>query len=301
MSKSRNWCFTLNNPERVDDLGVLFPANVKYAVWQLEAGANGTRHIQGYIELGTCRGLSYVRNLINGAHWEIRRGTDVQAREYCMKEESRIAGPWEHGVFVVGRQGMRNDLEEIKEMLDLGKSMIDIYESHFATSARYYKFFDRYNFEKMQHRRDAPEVYLFIGESGTGKSRFCSEYVNGEQQYWKPRGPWWDGYTGQPVCILDEFYGWLAYDTILRLTDRYPYTVEVKGGHRKFTSTVIFITSNRPPWSWWEKPKRQDAFSRRIKGITHFSFGTDGVVSKTEFSSIEEYKTVALLMNYFNK
>lgn len=272
-----------------------WPANVKYAVWQLEVGERGTPHYQGYVELGTPRGLSYMRNVVPLAHWEIRRGSADDARDYAMKQETRMAGPWEHGEFVSKKQGRRNDLEAIKNMLDAGASLIDIYEKYFESSARYYKFWDRYLQEKSVHRSEPPEVYLLVGETGTGKSRFCYDHCPGA--YWKSRGEWWDGYCGQSVVVIDEFYGWLAYDFVLRITDRYPIDVPVKGGFRKFVATTIFFTSNRPPWEWWSKPRSQSAFSRRIKMITHFE-STD---NKCSFESIEEYKTMAVLMNYFNK
>lgn len=291
-SKSRNWCFTLNNP-RTEQFE--WPANIKYAVWQKEIGELGTVHLQGYLELGTPRGIHYMRNVIPGAHFEIRRGTADDARDYCMKVESRIAGPWEYGEFVSKKQGRRNDLEAIKNMLDAGSSLMDIYEKHFESSARYYKFWDRYLQEKCPHRTQPPEVYILVGATGAGKSRFCHDSNPGA--YWKSRGEWWDGYNGQSVVVIDEFYGWLPYDFVLRLTDRYPFDVPVKGGFRKFVATSIFFTSNRPPWEWWCKPRSQSAFSRRIKMITHF----ESSENKHSFETIEEYKTMALLMNYFNK
>lgn len=289
-SKSRNWCFTHNNPQSHE---LSFPSNVKYAVWQLESGAEGTPHLQGYVELATPRSLHYMRNIIPGAHWEVRVGTSFQARNYCMKEESRIDGPWEHGTYQQPNPGRRSDLEEIKNLLDAGVQLSEIYSKHFTSSARYYRFFDRYLLEKRPHRTEPPEVYILCGKTGTGKSRFCVEHGGGPQ-YWKTRGDWWDAYANEPICVIDEFYGWLPFDFILRLLDRYPLDVPVKGGFRRFTSSTVFITSNRPPWEWWKSPKDQTAFQRRIKSVTHF----ESSELKYTFTSLDEYKSFYYLMNF---
>lgn len=105
---SKNWVFTWNNP--VGDIE--WPDCVNYAVHQLEMGENGTYHFQGYVEFKTNKRLTGCAKILRNAHWERRRGTQAQAREYCMKEESRIAGPWEYGVFVPNAQGKRSDLAE---------------------------------------------------------------------------------------------------------------------------------------------------------------------------------------------
>lgn len=102
----RNWVFTINNPEEVDD-----PKgwDVQYVVWQLEEGAEGTRHFQGYVELAKTTRLAAMKKLNSKAHWEPRQGTQEQAIAYCKKDDTRVAGPWEKG----GKkeQGKRSDLD----------------------------------------------------------------------------------------------------------------------------------------------------------------------------------------------
>ncbi len=66
-------------------------------VWQKEKGENGTVHLQGYVAFSVRKSLATMKNVNGSAHWEVRRGTHDEAKAYCMKPESREAGPWEEG------------------------------------------------------------------------------------------------------------------------------------------------------------------------------------------------------------
>jgi len=113
MSQGRFWCFTLNNPEHsLED----WPDSVSYYIYQGEIGENGTYHFQGYIEFKSNQRLSYCKQILPTAHWELRRGTAAEARDYCQKEDSRVEGPWEFGTISKG-QGRRTDLDDACELV----------------------------------------------------------------------------------------------------------------------------------------------------------------------------------------
>lgn len=114
-AQGKFWVFTLNNPTET----ITFPDTVEYAVYQLEQGENGTRHYQGYVEFKKNIRLAGLKKFLKTAHWEKRRGTQAEARDYCMKEDTRLEGPFEHGTFVVNAQGNRTDLEEASELVKL--------------------------------------------------------------------------------------------------------------------------------------------------------------------------------------
>lgn len=85
-SKSRNWCFTLNNytEEEVKNL-----CDNKYQyIFQEETGAEGTPHLQGLICLTNPQALSYMKRINGRAHWEITRNK-IASIQYCSKEETR--------------------------------------------------------------------------------------------------------------------------------------------------------------------------------------------------------------------
>lgn len=72
----RNWVFTLNNPffaltPEIDFVG----SPVSFMAWQLEIGAEGTEHYQGYIELDRPCSLLQMHQLggamLLGAHFEV--------------------------------------------------------------------------------------------------------------------------------------------------------------------------------------------------------------------------------------
>lgn len=92
---AKRWCFTVNNP--TFDLPVnAIHARISYLVYQLEMGANGTPHLQGYLEVsGNRTRRSFLVGAIPwlaGAHVEVARGTPQQNYEYCTKNEGRIQG-----------------------------------------------------------------------------------------------------------------------------------------------------------------------------------------------------------------
>lgn len=149
----------------------------------------------------------------------------------------------------------------MKEKIDAGWDEIQIADEDFDTWAKHYRALERYKRLKTKPRNSINEVIVIQGPTGTGKSKYClQQYPNA---YWKQRSQWWDGYSGHETIILDEFYGWLPFDLLLRICDRYPLLVESKGGQLQFIATRIIITSNQIP-SLWYKNVYFPAFIRRV-------------------------------------
>lgn len=77
------------------------PDAVRYVVWQRERAPTSDReHYQGYVEFTKPVRVPQACSLLGlprETHFERREGTREQAREYCRKEETRVAGPWEAG------------------------------------------------------------------------------------------------------------------------------------------------------------------------------------------------------------
>ena len=165
MAQFRNVCFTVNNPELGSTLS--WPDYVAYGVYQLERGENGTLHFQGYAELSRPVKLTVLKKWLPTAHFEKRMGTDVQARDYCMKrDDTYVDGPWEHGSFVpaANTQGQRTDLQALVAAVDGGSTRRDIYREHCGVAARHPRFVETL----LQFRQTdlAPKLPDFVPKYG---------------------------------------------------------------------------------------------------------------------------------------
>jgi len=139
----RNVCFTVNNPEA--NSIIEWPSYVSYGVYQLERGAEGTLHWQGYAELSRPQRISALKKWLPSAHFERRAGTDVQARDYCMKrDDTYVDGPWEHGTFVpaANTQGKRTDLQAFLEAVDGGSTRRELFRDHAGVAARHPRYLE---------------------------------------------------------------------------------------------------------------------------------------------------------------
>jgi len=123
----RDWLFTINNPTE-KDAGLIhswMDRAATYIACQVEVGELGTRHVQGYVEFNQPITLSRLRNGYHArAHWEARRGSQAKAISYCTKTESRAGEPLILGV--PKEQGKRNDLLEVYDMVQQGRSLVSI-------------------------------------------------------------------------------------------------------------------------------------------------------------------------------
>ena len=154
-------------------------------------------------------------------------------------------------------------LSAIQSKLSEGNSDVieEIADNEFDLWVRYYRAFEKYLLMKTPARTWKTNVHVLQGPTGTGKSKWAMD--NFPSAYWKQRSNWWDGYTGHESVVLDEFYGWLPFDLLLRLCDRYPLMVETKGGQTQFAAKTIVITTNMLPCNWY-KSCYFPSFARRV-------------------------------------
>lgn len=259
--RARNWIFTINNPSD-NDLPKLF-TDTRFCIWQREKGAQGTEHLQGYVGFTKALTLGQVKTMNSTAHWEPRKGTEQQAIDYCSKAETRLDGPWEFGER--SNQGKRSDLLALKETIETGAPMRQIASEHFSAYLKYKNSIVSYKRLFSVPRNYKTFVGVITGPTGCGKSRLMEQTF--PDAYWKPNGnEWFCDYDDHRVVIIDEFYGWLRYDFLLRLLDRYSLQCPTKGSSINFRAEYVFITSNSEVDSWYNFRGKMslDALKRRI-------------------------------------
>jgi len=211
----------------------------------------GRRHVQGFVNLIKKAKFTTVKNKIGSkCHIEQANGSDEQNKKYCEKEGASIS------FGEPSTQGQRNDLKKVVETLLENDGVLSVVaERHPEAYVRYFRGLRELRdvVRPPPSRNFKTHLLTFVGEPGGGKSYFASQmallYTN---VYYKTRGPWWDGYVQQPIVIIDDFYGWIKYDELLKITDRYPYQVPIKGGFQVFNSQTIIITSNKRVEDWYK-------------------------------------------------
>lgn len=277
-STSRYYMFTLNNPTENGETFLKTLSELpgtKFAIFQLEKGAEGTLHFQGYLGLKRAQRFSYLKRHVSAvAHWEARRtydGCHLKCIAYCSKEDTRVDGPWEFGELDRGvGQGFRTDLARgisilrrggLKRLAEEEPELLVKYSSGFASLAKYLP----------PPVRTLPEIYLFFGSTGTGKTRTATTY--GDFYKHEPRSNWFDCYTRQGIFLLDEYTGWWKLDYFLSFTDVYDHRLQIKHGHEWLDSPTLIITTNVHPSRWYHWTEREEqyaAMARRFNSVFLF-------------------------------
>lgn len=262
MSRARNWCWTINNPE-VKPHALINASS--YTIYQLEVGENGTEHYQGYSQFDSPMRLNALKKLAPTAHFEVAKGSADDNEKYCSKEDGRKEGPWRHGS--IKRQGQRSDLELIADkVINLKSTVREIAADHPQQFIRYHKGIIALRTATTKPRDFVTSCHVIFGPTMVGKTH--DTYATYPDAYWKPQGEWWDGYDGHSVVIIDEFDGWLPFTFMLRLLDKTPIQVPFKGGFHQFVAHTVVLLSNKPPEQWYDSSKyHMNALYRRFTTI----------------------------------
>lgn len=220
----------------------------------------------------------WFNDLEEWPHLEVARNA-LAAWRYAQKEDTRVLGPWIYGEGP--QQGKRSDIEECIQLARQGKTLGELADVHPGTTIRYGRHFKEFFarehapvVDRPASRRDV-RVCVLHGPTGTGKSHHAFEpFINAEGDLEEKRcyikgdsSKWFDGYQDQEFVIFEEFYPDEYFNkcsTFLRLTDKWPCQVQVKGGYRKWRARTIIFTTNSDPKDWFRDHADAEAFQRRI-------------------------------------
>ena len=291
--QSRKWQITINNPAKKglshDALKELLSQikPVQYYCMSDEMGS--THHTHIYICCMSPVRFSTLKNKFPTAHIELARGTSIQNRDYVFKE-----GKWEkdkkhetnlrdtheeYGEMPIERQGARNDLADLYDMIKQGASDYEILDSnpeylnHIERMEKVRQTIYRDLYKKRFRELDVTYIW---GDTGSGKTRSVMEeygYINVYRitSYAHP----FDGYKNEPVILFDEFRSSLPLSDMLNYLDGYPLSLPCRYNDRTACYTVVFIVSNidlRLQYDTQQRTERETwrAFLRRIQKVKVF-------------------------------
>lgn len=125
--QSPNWCFTLNNysssdVDRLNNPNLL--NDVQYLIFGKEISGTGTPHLQGFVKFRSRKRMRGAKAILGDVHLSVARSVQ-KSIEYCKKDDDFT----EIGE-IVSTQGKRNDLDVIKEEVELGNWDLDYYIVH---------------------------------------------------------------------------------------------------------------------------------------------------------------------------
>lgn len=297
-TQSRKYQLTINNPVEKgfthDYIKEVLKDNFKsLAYWCLcdEQGLKEeTPHTHLYLVFSSAARFSKIKKHFPPAHIEIAKGTSQQNRDYIRKE-----GKWEKdkkketnfletfeecGEMPVERQGKRNDLADLYDMIKSGMSNYEI-----ITAETQYLF----DVEKIEKARKVIlqeeyknkwrdiDVHYIYGNTGTGKTRYVMEkygYENVCKITNYNKHPF-DDYNGQPVILFDEYRSSFELKDMLNYLDGYPINLPARYCNRVACYTTVYIVSNLPIHAQHTYIQNNEyvswlAFLRRIKDITYY-------------------------------
>lgn len=274
-TKSRRYCFTIPNysEEDLERFHVLATSLEKhcYICYGLEIADSGLRHIQGYIELHSAQRIAYLQKYFDFKrdgkllkfHIESANGTAAENKKYTEKENSFF----EFGEPL--KQGSRTDLSEIKEAVKAAPKNLPKIIDELAQNNQQLKFAESLQRYYFSHRDPAvpPKVYWIHGQTGIGKTslvyRCFSDICSVSDSNWIGTG-----YSQNECLLFDDFReGNVSFEQLLKITDRYPYTLFYKGGSIPLNSSFIIFTSPQSidqsfPWS--RKEENLEQLRRRV-------------------------------------
>lgn len=298
-SYSRKWQITINNPLDKDytheKLREILGTFNSMAYWCMsdEIGEGGTYHTHIFMVCSTVVRFSSVKKKFDGGHFEMAKGTSEQNRDYVFKQ-----GKWEkdkkaetnltetheeYGEMPMERQGKRNDLTDLYDMIRSGMSNAEIMES----DANYLPMLDKIDRarnaiiqEKFKNiRRLDIQVSYVSGSPECGKTRFVRDLYGDANLYSVDdyKHPF-DGYSNEGIILFDEFRNSISLPSMLKYLDIYPCSLPSRYYNKIACYTKVFIVSNWALEQQYKSYQRDDkdswnAFLRRIHNVLTYENG----------------------------
>lgn len=309
--QAKCWCFTMNNPKmsgaELEKL-LIESEKVQGFVFQLEEGANGTAHFQGYIEFKNKTRMGGIRNMLpQSAHLSAANGDKESNLKYCTKEEGRKEGPWIWGTCTEKKgRGKRTDLDDfaraVYEAGEVTEEIEEMFPGHAMQFARQAKAIsadramrDAKKAQKeywMQVVKDEEEGKktegqlqihnkLFFGPTAVGKTTMVMKMTMGKglDLYTKAGwNKWFEGYKKEKHMLVDEFGTGFCDGKIENFNAMNNIGVnvqEVKGSHVLLHVTHAYFTTNKHPLHIWDEVKESGTYKAFIRRFAEVYWWND--------------------------
>ena len=290
--KSRNYAFT-HFPKENQILKNISDIDAKYVIFGSEiCPVTKREHIQGYVNFHnplTLKGAQ--KKLCNyKIHLEQIKGTPEENINYCKKDGNfqELGNPPEKGI--------RNDLERIKKSIeeDNNTRMITlINEASNYQSIRMAELLLKFK-EKPRQIKEITNLWYYGKDS---KERAWADFD--DDVYVPVNNKWWDGYDAHQTVIID-ILNESDLKMLDRLTDKFPFRVETKGGSRQAKYTRIIFTSEDHPRTLGVNKKILNRFKEfkgppgtEVWGNTNPDLGGDCHCETPEIISDYELRRIA--------
>lgn len=316
-AQSRKWQITINNPLEKDfthDKIKEEISKIKSCIYYCLSDEIGTKekthHTHIYLACSSAVRFSTIKNRFTKAHIEIAHGTSEQNRDYVFK-----IGKWEndkkgetklpdtqeeYGEIPVERQGSRNDIADLYDMIKDEMSDYEILEEN----PDYILHLDKIGKVRQTIRqnkykeifRELSTTYIY-GKTGTGKThRVMAKY--GFENVFRVTNylhGGFDAYEGQDVIIFDEFCSNFKIQEMLNYLDGYPLELPCRYANKVACFTKVYIISNIDLFSQYIKVQSETletwkAFLRRIHMVIEYY----------DYNCFNEYETKDYIKKYIS-
>lgn len=269
---------------------------IEYIVYKPEIGDETKRlHYQTYVVFKTSYDRKNIVRILGIKDDDIpdentldtkcrTRGSPFEASEYVKKQETTAGPIVEYGILPERKQGKRNDIHKLTDKIKKGANLEDIANENPEMILRYGKGIKELIAIREQEKTNTfrhVETYCIWGDAEAGKTRIIYEKEGYENCFKLDKSKnevWFDGYNGQNVLIIDDFYGWIEWGHLLNILDGYPLKLQVKGCHTWAKWSKVYITSNKPYTDWYShisysssRDKDIIPLKRRIKYDMHMT------------------------------
>lgn len=288
IKRYRNYCFTSFAATLTTEHEL-----IRYICWGEETCENGRKHLQGYVELNAALGLTRVKQVLGDQklHLEPRKGTQLEAIEYCKKEGSFQ----EHGR--VKKQGERTDLkrEDIMELIDEGAQKLDIFALNpeaAYTNDRFIEYYTKMKhmegeqkylkeafpedglrplqqkwLDRLERQNDRQINWVFDPEGNSGKSWFANWLVVNRSAVVFENGKTRDiaeAYNSEPIVVFDftrSLEGHVNYGALESIKNGRIFSPKYQSKMKFFKPPKVLVVANFKPEikklskdRWWIQP-----------------------------------------------